>query len=150
MKLEVLVSPYIDKVYVTRQNQMYWNESMSFEEKLYVTSREVKENYLTNKKLDSRLMFTLRKPGTRIKLNKYLDSLLLDKPRDIIPVLGGGSSEIGVYAEKALRESLEENGLGHIPINSRKCSVLCTCRRTYSVFNVTNKNEMRKRFAVKP
>ncbi|WP_419868429.1 hypothetical protein [Chryseobacterium sp. CT-SW4] len=79
-KLKILHSPSIQGVYVTKSNPWYWNDNTSIEEKFYHSIEEINQDYLTGKKLDSQIMFTIRSPGTEIKLNKFLHSIKLTIP----------------------------------------------------------------------
>ena len=52
--------------------------------RFYKSIEEVDIDYLTGKRLDSRIMFTIRNPENKIKLNKYLHSIGMDKPKLLV------------------------------------------------------------------
>ena len=151
IKLEMLTSPSIQSVFVTKSNPWYWKQNTSLENKFYSNVDELKKDYLTGKKLDSQVMFTFRNPNKEIKLNKYLHSIGLDKPKLLIKSHYEEEMSIGDYAEKAIKDSLESNGLGHIPILIRHNGNLnfCQCHADYNFLYNFNKQEIKKRFAKK-
>lgn len=151
LKLEILNSPIIQGIYVTKNNPWYWKEHTKPDEKFYKSVKEVNRDYLTGKKVDSRIMFTIRSPNNEIKLNKFLHSIEIDIPKLIVNVKAGGEMSVGDYAVNAIQESLNLNGLGHIPISKRHAGEFrfCKCTLNYNFLQSFEKKEFRKRFAKK-
>ena len=97
-------------------------------------------------------MFTIRKPEKKIKLNKYLDSIGLDKPKIFVNTQIGKES-ISEYMGNLFSSKMKENGLSHIPLLTRNHSLLsyCSCNFEYSKLATFNNKEFKKRFAlIKP
>ena len=67
LKLELLTSPDLSSVHVTKSNPWYWTESTTLDEKFYKDVDEIETDYLTGKRLDSQIMFTIRKPDTKVQ-----------------------------------------------------------------------------------
>lgn len=93
-------------------------------------------------------MFTLRSPDKNIKFNKFLDAIGIDKPNIFVNLRSGGQKNIGEYAYDKITSTLNENGLGHIPVLYRheKGLNLCRCAIRYTWLANTNKKEFKKRF----
>lgn len=151
MNLELLISPSIQEVYITKSNPWYWNSSTTLENKFYSNIDDVKSDYLTGSKLDSQIMFTFRNPEKEIKLNKYLHSIGIDKPKLLVNIASGGQKTVGDYAEDTLKECLENSGLGHIPILTRNHPKFnfCQCHFNYNYLYSSDMNEFIKRFRKK-
>ncbi len=150
LKLELLTSPDFTSVHVTKSNPWYWTESTTLDEKFYKDAEEIKTDYLTGKKLDSQIMFTVRKPETKIKLNKYLHSIGLDKPKLMVKTQKGELS-ISEYMDKLFSSKMQEHGLGHIPLLTRHSTLLspCTCQIEYNRLYAFDNKEFVKRFGKK-
>lgn len=150
LKLEMLNSPTIPGIYVTK-NPWYWKTHTKPEEKFYKSTEDVNRDYLTGKKVDARIMFTIRSPGTEIKLNKFLHSIEIDIPQLLVKVKDIGDISVGDYAIDTIRESLNINGLGHIPISKRHDGEFrfCKCTLNYNFIQSFRKQEFRKKFAKK-
>lgn len=75
IKLDMLISPSFEKVYVTKSNPMCWRDDTKMEDKYYSSLDQVKADYLTGSKLDSQIMFTFRAPikGTETQQIPTLD-----------------------------------------------------------------------------
>ena len=150
LKLEILTSPSIKNVFVTKSNPWYWKDNTSINDKFYSNFEDVKKDYLTEKKLDSQIMFTLRNPENNIKLNKYLHSIGLDKPKLLVNIGAGKKITAGDYLELAIKKALNNNGLGHIPVLSRQHkNIFCACHANYNYLYTIDKTEFQKRFATK-
>lgn len=151
LKLEMLNSPIIQGIYVTKNNPWYWKAYTRPEEKFYKSIEDVNRDYLTGKKIDARIMFTIRSPDTEIKLNKFLHSIEIDFPHLLIKVKDIGDMSVGDYAINAIQESLNINGLGHIPISKRHEGEFrfCKCTLNYNFLQSFRKKEFRKKFAKK-
>lgn len=151
LKLELLTSPSLSQIYVTKSNPWYWKKSTKLEDKFYSNSEDIKSDYLTGTKLDSQIMFTFRKPTTEIKLNKYLKSIELDKPKLLVNSGNGSKKNVGDYAQEALITTLKSNGLGHIPISVRHNGKIafCRCVANYNYIYSFDKPEFVKRFRKK-
>jgi len=149
LKLELLTSPAVPNVLVTRSNPWYWNEKTPLEKRYYQSLEELKEDYLTGKKLDSQIMFTIRSPGREIKLNKYLDSIGIDEPKILVRVGEGNEINDGDYARKAIVECMKNHGLGHISVLQRhsKSSIWCRCNLDYNILILSDRREFKRRFS---
>ena len=119
--------------------------------RFYKSIEEVDIDYLTGKRLDSRIMFTIRNPENKIKLNKYLHSIGMDKPKLLVNLKSGNQMSVGDYAYNAIKECLEANRLKHIPLLIRHKGQLsiCQCHANYNYLHTFDKNEFKKRFAKK-
>jgi hypothetical protein len=148
MKLDLLLSPSFPNVLVTKSNPMYWKDDTLLENKYYSDAEQIRTDYLTGKKLDSQIMFTLRSPNKLIKFNKFLDAIGIDKPNIIVNLRSGGQKNVGEYAYDKIVTTLKENGLGQIPVLYRheKGLNLCRCAIKYTWLANTNKDEFEKRF----
>jgi len=149
--IEMLVSPSIRAIQVTKSNPWYWKDNTPISEKFYSSTEELKNDYLTGKKLDSQIMFLIKSPEKEIKLNKFLHSIDIDIPKLIINLVTGNKMDVGDYAYLAIENSLKENGLSHIPILKRHNGNLtaCACHRNYNYLYTFDYTEFRKRFAKK-
>jgi len=149
-KLELLTSQDFSSIHVTKSNPWYWTENTTLEEKYYKDAEDIKNDYLTGKRLDSQIMFTIRKPETKIKLNKYLDSIGLDKPKLMVNTQNGDLS-ISEYMDKLFSSKMKEHGLGHIPLLTRHSTLFapCTCQIEYNRMATFDKKEFTKRFGKK-
>jgi hypothetical protein len=144
MKLDLLTSPSIKNVIITKSNPWYWKDSTKESDKFYSSIDEVASDYLSGKKLDSQIMFTFRGLGDEMKLNKFLDSIIIDKP--IIHRKLKSGQTLGGYVEATINNSLRQHGLGHIPIHTRECPFFCRCHLDYLKLS---KEEIIKRFGGK-
>ena len=151
IKLELLASQIVPYVFVTKLNPWYWTEKITLEQRFYQSLEEINNDYLTGKKLDSQIMFTIRSPGREIKLNKYLDSIGIDAPKILINT-GSREMNLGDYAKNAIAQALNTHGLGHIPILTRhlNSSGWCVCNVDYNYLNLWNRKEFVRRFSVNP
>lgn len=149
--LELLTNPAFQSVFVTKSNPWYWKDTTKLEDKFYATVEDVKNDYLTGKRLDSQIMFTIREPNLSLKLNKFLNSIIIDKPKLIIKTNKGEEMTVGDFAETVIQNNLNTNSLGHIPIIIRHDGKLntCRCHFDYNQLRMLNKNEFGKRFGWK-
>ena len=88
MKLDLLKSSLIENVFVTKSNPWYWNNKTLINQKFYSTIDDVNTDYLTGKRLDSQIMFTLRNPEKNIKLSDFVHSIGIDRPKLLINLTG--------------------------------------------------------------
>lgn len=150
IKLEVLLMPELSPLLVTKVNPWYWKRYPSWEERYFQEASEIKEKYLTGKMLDSNCMFTFRSPDKTIKLNKFLEEIIIDKPGyKIILQSSGEEKELGQAVYDRIRSTLDENGLRQVPIKFRhdgEKNIFCSCNFRYSKLKLTNKEEFIKRF----
>jgi len=152
-KIELLLSPSFSKALVTRSNPINWTDALTNDEKYYSNIDQIKDDYLTGKKLDSQIMITLRNPDKCVKFNKFLKGILVDKPSLIVPVKrkNGDITEghLGDEVFKRLEEELKESGLGHIKIHKRHAltrRLFCRCQAQYNFLHIRNYEELRKLF----
>jgi len=151
LSLDILNSPLIESVFVTKSNPWYWKPITTMEQKFYRSTKDLTNDYLTGKKLDSQIMFTLRNPQKSISLNKFLVSVEIDKPKLLINLANGGQMTVGDYAFTAIQQSLANNGLGHIPLLIRHTKPgICRCNIEYNYLYAFKYSELKKRFAKKP
>jgi hypothetical protein len=151
MKLEMLNSPLIESMYVTKSNPFYWKQHTSLTDRFYSSIEVLKDDYLTGKKLDSRIMFTLRSPGRSVKLNKFLDAIGVDNPK----LLLGPKFEnktLGEFVNEVIGGALKENHLGHIPLLKRHPNGIawCRCAADYNLLKLSDKKEFLRRFSRNP
>lgn len=149
--LDLLNSPQIQHVFVTKSNPLYWKSSTPLNDKFYKDVNEIIFNYLTGKQNDSRTMFTLRNADTSLKLNKFLHSIVIDKPKLIVPAGKDKKILLGDYVENVITDTLKVNGLGHIPVHIRHDGNLtfCRCHAEYSYLVVTKSLDLIKKFSKK-
>lgn len=148
MKLDMLLAQHMSPMLVTKSNPWYWKANTLDELKYYADAEEIESDYLTGKKLDAQVMFTIPSPGNNLKLNKYLEAIELDVPEIMVPVRGKGMRHLGEYAFEHLDQELKSNGLGHIPLLKREAGLRhrCTCAVAYNSLALFNSDELRKRF----
>ena len=129
MKLELLQAPSLPPLLVTKNNPWYWKDQDSWEQRYFNDSEGIKANYLAAGQLDSRIMFTFRSPDTFIKLNKYLKGVIVDNFKS------GEKKNIGDHTHEKIREALDNNSMGHIPMKFRHDDDnfhLCSCNFNYT------------------
>jgi hypothetical protein len=152
IKPELLLSPSAPKLLITRDNPMYWKDDNNWEKRYYSDPSEMKEDYLSGKKLDSRVMFTFRAPEKTIKMNKFLDHIIMDDPAVIIK-FDSGDKNIGERVYKQIETTLQANGVSHIPIKIRHKDegfYICSCRYKYTWMRNLDYTEFRKRLRINP
>jgi hypothetical protein len=149
LKLDLLISPSIQYLYVTKSNPWYWKDSTTIDQKYYKTIDELSLDYLTGKRLDSQIMFTIRTPEREIKLKKYLHSIVIDIPKLFINTKNGEELTVGEYAFGAINDALNKHGLGHITVLKRHDGKLtfCSCLPNYNYLHTFKKTEFKKIFA---
>ncbi|MBK1896054.1 hypothetical protein [Chryseobacterium paridis] len=150
-RLDMLTSPSIKGVYVTKSNPWYWSVNTPPENRYYKAIEELNSDYLTGKKLDSQIMFTIKSPEKEIKLNKFLHSIGVDIPKLLIKIKHDQEIHVGDYAFEVIQRSLQENGLSHIPLLKRHNGNLnfCSCHANYNKLYLFNYEEFKKRFSAK-
>ncbi|MFB9843921.1 hypothetical protein [Mucilaginibacter ginsenosidivorans] len=149
LKLELLASQTVQHIHVTKTNPWYWNDRLPPEKRYYQSLEELENDYLTGKKLDSQIMFTVRNPGREIKLNKFLDSIGIDEPKIPVTIGNGDEVYVGDYARNAIKDALNKNGLGHINVLTRHQNTIywCACAINYNYLNLWDKTEFKRRFS---
>lgn len=150
LKLSILTNPNIHSIYITKSNPMYWKNNMTLSDKYYSGAEEVIENYLTGKRLDSQIMFTIKSPERAIKLKKFLAGILIDRPRITIRRKSNQKQNVGEYAQEKIRNALDTNGLRYIPIRFRHEKGLgwCQCEFNYQFEHKMKYKEFSKKFAL--
>jgi hypothetical protein len=151
LKLELLQAPSLPPLLVTSNNPWFWKDGEHLNERYCSTTNIIQENYLTGKRLDSRIMFTFRIPETRIRLKKYLRGVIIDKPA-ILVNFQGGQKNIGDYTHDKIREALDMNGMQHISMKFRHADQtihFCACNFSYTFMFNRNNTEFIKRFSSK-
>lgn len=148
MKLELLNSPDLEHVYITKSNPWYWKDNTPLEKKFYSDIEELKRDYLTGRKLDSQIMFTFKDASKSIALNKYLIAIGIDRPHILINVRSGGQKNVGEYTYEKITKTLNDSGLGDIPVGFRHESGkrYCRCNFNYTFFYNFKYREFEKRF----
>ncbi|HNP69286.1 MAG TPA: hypothetical protein PKH16_15375 [Aequorivita sp.] len=150
-KLDMLTSPLLQKIYITKSNPWYWNKETTMGDRFYKSIEEVSKDYLTGKRLDSQIMFTIRNPEKEIKLNKFIHSIGIDKPKLLVNLSSGEQTTAGDYSYDSIRKSMDENSLKHIPLLVRHEGKIsfCSCHANYNYLHAFDKSEFKKRFAKK-
>lgn len=149
MKLDLLQAPSLPPLLVTKNNPWYWKDEDSWEDRYFKNPEEIKIKYLAAGQLDSRIMFTFRSPGTFIKLNKYLREVIVDRPTIIVDFKSGEKKNIGDHTYEKIREALDNNSLGHIPMRFRHVDdnfYLCSCDLNYTWLKNWRFEEFFKRY----
>lgn len=152
LKLDLLLSPSCPRLLICKNNPMYWRNGDTVSDRYYSDIEEFDEDYLSNKKLDSRLMITFRNPEKTIKLTKFLRIIVIDRPI----VLFGPAGEKKVVAEVSygrISTALKQNSLGHIPLKYRHTDIpilSCKCGFEYLRMYTFDSTEFIKRFRGRP
>lgn len=156
LKLDLLLSPNLKFVLVTKDNPMYWKKNQTWEDRYYSNIEDVKRDYLTGSKLDSRIMFTFRSPMDKIKLSQYLEFVGIDNPRIIINVRANQTTRqqrVEEYAKEHLEKALSKNNLSHVSVRYRHADTnifKCSCHWRYTLMNNTNLKEFKRFFEINP
>lgn len=148
LNLDMLTSPSIQFIQVTKSNPMYWSEKTTTDQKFYSSLDDFNKDYLTGRKLDSQIMFLIKSPNKEIKLNKFLHSIGVDIPKLIVNLKSGGKMNVGDYAFESISKCLKNNGLGHIKVLKRHSEkfTFCACHRNYTYLQAFDQKEFIKRF----
>jgi hypothetical protein len=148
IKLDLLSSPKFPGCYVTKGNPMYWKGFTPMASRFYSKIETLRDDFLSGKKQDGRIMFTFRAPGTGINLSKYLDSVIIDTPRILFKTSLGTDQTVGEYIKSAIMTGLVSNHLGHIPLLFRHEAGVgwCKCLFAYNYLWARDNAEMVKRF----
>nr|WP_315167441.1 hypothetical protein [uncultured Flavobacterium sp.] len=148
IKLELFNSPDLPYVHITKSNPMYWKLDTPIENKFYSTVEALKADYLTGKKLASRIMFTFRDPGRRISLSAFVVSIGIDRPELLINLRSGGTKNIGDYTFDQISKTLRDSGLSDIPVYHRHTHKkgYCACNFNYTYLYNFRQKEFLKRF----
>ncbi len=143
--LDLLLAPSLPFLLVTRKNPLYWKVGEPLSERYCSSTDYIDEYYMSGKVLDASIMFTLRSPGTFLKLNKYLKEIIVDRPSILITLKIGGQMNAGKFVHDEIRKALDSNGLAHLPVNFRGFHA-CACNWNYTYMYANNFEEFRKRF----
>jgi len=152
LKLDLLLSPSCPRLLICKNNPMYWKNDDMLSDRYYSDIEEFDKDYLSNKKIDARLMITFRNPEKAIKLTKFLRIVVIDKPA----ALFWSAGEKKVVAEVSFSRiltALKENSLGHIPLKYRHTDIpilSCKCVFEYARQSTFEPAEFIKRFRGKP
>jgi hypothetical protein len=124
MDLSILEQDWMASLWVTKNNPQHWTQETPFAERYYQSVEEFSENYAYG---DFYKMFVLRHVGGVIRLNEYLNEIILD---DSGRELGG----IRLYdqAVGALKSASIIGGMPDININRRTCQAYCSCQNNYN------------------
>lgn len=137
---EFLLDPNLPNICITKDNPIYWTNSMSEEEKYYSSVSEYIvdfEKSMKNHTIQSK-MFTIHNTEKRIPFKKYLVAITLDNPA----VRVNGVS-LFPLAKEAIISSLNESGFNIDLLKARKCNN-CFCKANY--FNQVSVDELEKLF----
>jgi hypothetical protein len=149
LKLEILLLPSMPKILITKNNPWYWKPSTKTEDRYYSNIEDLSKDYLTGKILDSRIMFTFRSPNTFIRLNKFLQKIIIDKPTILLRNRFGEQKNVGDFAYEIICTNLEQHGLSHIPVEQRhqdQTIHFCKCNFTYNYNYTKDSKEFKKHF----
>lgn len=148
MKLELLKAPELEYIYITRSNPMYWKKNTPVEKKFYASIDEVKADYLSGRKLDSQIMFTLKDTQKKVALDKFLVAVGIDKPEILINLKSGGMKNVGEYTFEKISKTLADSGLENVPVYFRheNESRYCRCNFNYTYYYNFDYQEFMKRF----
>lgn len=122
--IDVLDSMSSDSIRITRSNPMYWNASMTEEEKYFLTEEELMSSYWRGR-FEQHL--TLRHQREHLAFD-YLEKIIIDNP-EIDPQ--GCVSKAKMHLQRLINESGYE-----IPLVVRSCPQNCSCREMYQTYNL--------------
>lgn len=137
---KLLLDAELPNICITKDNPIYWNDSLIEEDKYYSSVDEYAECFEDIKKnhiLHSQ-MFTIHNTLKRIPFKKYLIKIIFDNP-------GVKIDNIFLYrqAKETLIDSLKKSGLDVDKLEVRKCSG-CFCHDNY--LNQVEESELKKLF----
>lgn len=116
MKLEMLLSPNIGNILITKDNPMYWNINTPLSDRYYNSCDNFKKDYLNRgKHLDARIMFTFRNADTLIRLKKFCVRIILDKTMCLYQ-----ERNLDETFENHIKNKMQEASIGHIPLETRE------------------------------
>lgn len=137
---EFLLDKYLPNICITKDNPIYWTNSMSEEEKYYSSVGEYIADFEKNMKnhtIQSK-MFTIHNTEKRIPFKKYLVEIILDNPA--VKVNGVALFPL---AKEAICSSLNESDFNIDILKTRICNN-CFCKANY--FNQVSVDELEKLF----
>ena len=145
IKLEILLEPNFENMYVTTNNPIYWKaDSLKYYEDII----KIDQDYLTGNYLsDARIMFTIKSPEDHIRLDKFCDEIIVDNPNLLFAQTG---ERIVDRAAGKISKVLSESNLKHIPVRIRHegiSNLYCSCFFQYNYMNTFKSKELLKRFA---
>lgn len=147
LNLELLLSPFLSTIFVTKNNPIYWTNSSNLNSRYYSCVEDIYTDYLTGRRIDSSIMFTFRRSNNKIGLRKYLHSIIIDKPDCNVRTSNGLITTAGDYCDQKIRDSLQMNGLEEITVHQRhKNGESCFCYNDYMQLYNLDKEEFKKRF----
>lgn len=134
ISIDVLKDPDFSEIYITKTNPWYWNDDTEIERKFYDSLEDFNNDYLTNKRLNSLIMFTFKTVNKKLKLNKYLHSIGIDRPKLLVNLTSGEQITAGDHAIRSITEALKYNKLEHVPVLIRHINKLnfCSCHLDYN------------------
>ncbi len=122
-----LLDNCLPNICITKNNPIYWDESMKETDKYYRSVREYKDEFEVNKrkKCIQQKMFIIRDTYKKIPFKKYLIKILLDNPQVKI-------NDVHLYKEatEKLSISLEKSGFSKHLLETRVCAN-CYCHQNY-------------------
>ncbi|CUB03542.1 hypothetical protein [Marinomonas fungiae] len=80
INIDFLLDSDLD-VYVTKNNPIYWSNSMKEEDRYFIDVQELSDSWATRKR--QRMMFTIRKPGGPILFNS-VEEVIIENPKVLI------------------------------------------------------------------
>lgn len=147
-RLELLNSPELEHIYITKSNPIYWKDSTPLEKKFYADIDEIKTDYLTGKRLDSQIMFTFKDTQKALKLSNFLIAVGIDNPKIFIKLRSGGMKNVGEYTFEKISKTMHDSGLDSIPVYYRheNESPYCRCNLHYTYLYNLSYPEFEKKF----
>jgi len=148
IKLELLKNPDLPNMIITKSNPMYWKPSTPMDSRFYNSLDDVKNDYMTGKKLDSYVMFTFKDCGKIISLADYVVAIGIDRPEILIDLRKGGQKNVGEYTFEKIKKCLKDTGLEDIPLGFRhpEGRKFCRCNLDYTYLYNFKYPEFLKRF----
>lgn len=127
LDLRLLLDDEFQDICITKNNPMYWTESMVEEDKFYYSVDEYAYNYENIEKHHDLYnhMVTIHDTFRVIPFEKYLIKIILDNP-------GVKVNDVNLYerAKDKLVDSLDKSGFSIDMLETRKCSG-CFCHENY-------------------
>lgn len=124
MDLSILEQDWMASLWVTKSNPQNWTHETPFPDRYFQTIEEFSENYTHG---NFNKMFVLRHVGGVIRLNEYLNEIILDDPSRELNGIRLYDQAVG-----ALKAASIIGGIDDITINRRNCPPLCACQTGFS------------------
>lgn len=122
-----LLDNQLPNICITKNNPIYWEDSMEVHDKYYSSTKEYIGEFEANKKrrILQQKMFIIHDTEKRIPFKRYLVKILLDNPKVKI-----GDVSLYKEAKQKLILSLEKAGFDKSILETRVCSN-CYCHQNY-------------------